>query len=72
MTVVDASPTGLVLITNLDPSSRVLRDGYARHVDEMLTWSLDEIGVPGLFKEMEVESTSSIETPDQISARFWL
>jgi hypothetical protein len=72
MTVLDASPTGLVLITNLDPTNTKLREGYAGYVDEMLSWNLDEIGVEALFAEMEVESTSAIETSEQLGARFSL
>lgn len=72
MTVVDASPTGLVLITNLDPTSKKLSDGYPEYVSEMLSWSLDEIGVQALFHEMRVEPTSVIEIDEQFTARFWL
>lgn len=72
MTVLDSRPTGLVLISNLDPTNTKLRDGYAGHVEEMLSWDLDEIGVEALFAEMEVESTSAIATSEQLAARFSL
>ena len=72
MTVVDASPTGLVLVTNLDPGSCALRRGYAGHVEQMLGWSLDEIGIAGLFAELEVQPTSAVASHHQLTARFWL
>jgi hypothetical protein len=72
LSVLDASPTGLVLITNLDPASKTLRENYVRYIDEMLSWNLEEIGISALFREMNIESTSAIETHDQLTARFWL
>lgn len=72
MTVLDANPTGLVIITNLDPASTALRRDYAAHVDRMLGWLLEEIGIRNLFNEMQVEPTAAIASHHQITARFWL
>lgn len=72
LTVLDAAPTGLVLITNLDPENKKLAEGYASYVEEMLSWDLDKIGVASLFEEMKVEPTSAIEAHEQLTARFWL
>ena len=58
--VVDAPPTGLVLVTNLDPHSTVLADGYDGFVQEMLSWDLSEIGVQRHFNDMQVRSTSEL------------
>jgi hypothetical protein len=70
MTALDAPPTGLVLITNLSPTSTTLSEGYDKYVEEMLSWSLDDIGISALFNEMQVESTSAIETNDRLKSRF--
>ncbi len=72
ITALNAQPTGLVLITNLDPDSRVLVDGYANCVAAMMGWHLPDIGVGAFMAEMEVQQTSSVWTDEQITARFWL
>jgi hypothetical protein len=51
-TVLDSAPTGLVVITNLDPQSRVLLDNYAAIVREMMSLSLEQIGLEELFSMM--------------------
>lgn len=72
MTVLDAAPTGLVLITNLDPNNKKLYEDYSDCVTKMMSWSLDEIGVAALFNEMQVAPTSSIENNEQLTAHFYL
>jgi len=71
-TVLDAAPTGLVLITNLDPANTSLADDYQGCVAEMMSWNLQEIGIPRLFEELNVESTAVLAADDLITARFWL
>jgi hypothetical protein len=72
ITVVDAAPTGLVLITNLDPRSTVLSDGYAGFVRQMMGWSLEEITLPGYYREIGVESAQNLHLHEDITARFWM
>ncbi len=72
MTVLDSMPTGLVLITNLDPNNNVLSENYAKLVQQMLDWDLEEIGTTELFAEMRVVSASKLQTNEDISQRFWL
>ena len=62
MTVLDCSPTGLVLITNLDPGNQVLSRGYAGFVETMRSWELADIGVQNLFAEMAVQPASALES----------
>jgi hypothetical protein len=71
-TTLDAPPTGLVLITNLDPASTALIDRYDEHVRTMLGWSLAEIGLAQHVAEMQVEPTSNYVTSEQLTTRFWL
>ncbi len=71
-TTLDAPPTGLVLITNLDPGSTALADRYDEHVRTMLGWSLTEIGLSQHAAEMQVEPTSDYITSEQLTTRFWL
>ena len=71
ITCLDSAPTGLVLVTGLDPSSTFISDHYAALVREMMGWSLEEIGLDRYFEEMELGSTEHFQTEDQITARFW-
>ena len=70
--MLDAAPTGLMLITNLDPANRRLEGNYNAHVAEMLTWSLEDIGLPDYHHEMEVQSTHRFERHEDLTTRFWL
>ena len=72
MAVLDASPTGLVIVTNLDPSNRELSGSYQACVRDMLGWHIPEIGIEQLHAELNVEPTSVLAEDDQITARFWL
>lgn len=72
MTVLDSSPTGLVLITNLDPGSAVLSDGYFRLVQGMLAWDLPEIGIVALFAEMGISPASELQAHEDITRKFYL
>lgn len=72
ITVLDCHPTGLVLVTNLDPVSRILPDGYDGHVRDMLAWDLDTIGLPDLMAEFDLEPASVIGTHEGVTRRFWL
>lgn len=71
-TTLDAPPTGVVLITNLDPGSQALSNRYDEHVRTMLSWSLTEIGLWQHAAEMQVESTRDYVTSEQLTTRFWL
>ena len=71
-TVIDSSPSGLVLVTNLDPQSTVLSDEYAAIVREMMSLSLEQIGLGKFFSMINLEATSVIETKERMSQRFWL
>ena len=66
MTVLDSAPTGLVVISNLDPGSRQLSEQYEDMVSEMLSWDLDAIGVGNLFAEMGIQGTSVLEDEETI------
>jgi len=72
ISALDAQSTGLVLITNLSPASRVLSEGYAQHVKAMLSWDLQELGLPSIHQELGVESAFNLTTDEQVTGRFWL
>jgi hypothetical protein len=70
MIVLDAAPTGLVLITNLDPQNNMLSESEDQFVEEMMSWSLEEITLAGYYKEIGVESEINLRQPEQIRARL--
>ena len=72
LTVLDSNPTGLVLITNLDPASRMLEDQYSALVQEMLSFDLAKIGVQSLFAEMNVQSSEMVLRHEELTKHFWL
>lgn len=72
VTVLDCVPTGLVLVTNLDPESQVLMEGYDGFVRQMLDWDLDKIGVHALLAEFQVEAASLAQMHEDLTQRFWL
>ena len=68
----DASGTGLLILTNLDPANRTLSENYAAFVDEMLSWNLDEIGIENYFSEIGAVSTDTVKRHEDITQKFWL
>lgn len=70
--VLDALPTGLVLVTNLDPSNEALRINYGKIVSEYRDVALINYGVQLLLKESNVMRTSDLETFDDMAKYFWL
>jgi len=69
ISVVDAPPTGLVLVTNLDPGNRVLQDNYQAIMDKYLTLDLGAYGVERLHREANLVSTEKFASADDF-ARF--
>ncbi len=57
ISVVDAPPSGLVLVTNLDPENHVLQDNYHAIVDTYLGYDLGVYGVKRLHHEANIAST---------------
>jgi hypothetical protein len=72
ITALDSPPTGMVLITNLNPESKLLVEDYSAITREMMSWSLDEIGIEDLFSMVKLESTAVIDNKERMAQRFWL
>ncbi|BAU92592.1 hypothetical protein MPPM_3987 [Methylorubrum populi] len=66
----DAYPTGLLLITNLDPKSSYLKENYRSHVKKMMSYDLSAIGFEKFYEEMGVVSTSVIDMPEKMTTHF--
>jgi len=72
ITVLDAPPTGLVCITNLNPRSTAIDDNYAEMVSEMHAQSLESMGIQGLLNTIRITSTAEIDSKEKLARRFWL
>jgi hypothetical protein len=68
----DAHPTGLVCITNLNPTSRVLFDRYEEIRDYMFSLDLNHIGIDKYFNSIGVRSTALIEGHENLTKYFWV
>lgn len=68
----DSGPTGMVLVTKLDPASTLLADRYWEIVDTMMSWQLEDGGLQRLHAELPVRSTALIDEPNKITSLFWL
>ena len=68
----DAVPTGLVLVTNLDPQSGVLERDYFRIVAEFTPLDLRQYGIRAFIDQLNVISTHRLQTFEEIASRLWL
>lgn len=66
MLCLDAGPTGIVLISGLDPYSTKLRNDYSAAVDEMMAMELADITVSGFLREMSVVSTATVQDHESL------
>lgn len=72
ITVLDALPTGLVLISNLDPSNTKLDENYSSVVTEFVDLDLAEFGISNLPQVRSIKPTASLATREDIWKHFWL
>lgn len=72
ITVVDCIPTGLVLITNLDPESRVLEQSYGDILAEYSKPLIDRAEYDQFWANVKIVPSSELVRLDQIAARYWL
>lgn len=70
--VLDAAPTGLVLVTGLDPASTVLQERYFDIVEEYQALDLAAIGLADFVAAQQVRSTRSLVTQADFACNFWL
>lgn len=65
----DAPPTGLIIITNLNPANRELDDRYFDLIDSPFT--RDE-GLPDFIRSLGLQSTAAIDSHGKMSGYYWL
>lgn len=69
---VDASPTGLILVTNLDAKSSNLEDNYFKICEEFGSLSILDYGLERFVSELPLISTAEFQDLTTIARRFWL
>ena len=72
ITAYNAPPTGLIAVTNLDPSSHALELNYAEMIEEARNWKLDQAALKAYQNKLSIDSTSALMSLEQIASRFWL
>jgi hypothetical protein len=71
--VMDCPPTGLVAITRVDPSSRILADSYYEIMDEYAGSVMDESRLRSFWEELEMtDSRQLCDEPDLLTELFSL
>jgi hypothetical protein len=68
----NSPPSGLILITNLDPASSVLSSGNYDMVEEFRDLDLAALDPAALAEMFQTMSTDLFETAEQLSQYFWL
>ncbi|MFP7672311.1 class I SAM-dependent methyltransferase [Marivita sp. S0852] len=57
--IVDAAPTGLVIVSSLDPSNRALEKNYDAILEEFLDVELDSYGVDRYFSSFPIQDAQT-------------
>ncbi len=70
--VFDAPPTGLALVTRLDPDNDSLRRNYYQIVEEMRAVKLEDIGLTKFAESLSIQPTSLLRYRRDASTMFWL
>jgi hypothetical protein len=68
----DAPPTGLVCVTNLDPTSTLLEDDYFNLVEPFADPAPDAANFAAYHETVGVRSTREIERAEDMARFFWL
>ncbi|WP_342071033.1 glycosyltransferase family protein [Yoonia algicola] len=56
--ILDAAPTGLVIVSNLDPHNTVLEDNYDEILRDFVSVSLQDYGVDRYFSALDIQSAA--------------
>jgi hypothetical protein len=70
--IVDAAPTGLVLVTHLDPTSKLLQEKYFDIVKAWADVDFRQYGIDKFYGEIAIESTDAYLTFEELASKFWL
>ncbi len=67
---VDCAPTGLVCVSNLDPTSTVLRDRYCEIVDEFAAMPNDKEALEAFYQDRRIVSAAEVTSDFRQSLYF--
>lgn len=70
--VLDCPPTGLILVTNLDPNSEVLTSKYSEIIQEFAEVELDDYGFQRFLEACSLKQSKDYVSFESISKYFWL
>lgn len=70
LVALDCAPTGLILMTGLNPLSTVLEENYTQISHEMSNFGQEEF--EKFWDELEITKESSLFSFEDISIHFWL
>jgi len=65
--VLDCPPSGLTVISNLDPESKVLEESYEKIVKEYMDLSIESFGTRNLLDELKIESSRNPQTFEDLA-----
>jgi hypothetical protein len=68
----NATPNGLIAITNFNPTSEVLTERYFDITTQSRKTSLQQYGVEKYLQELNIQDTRTISTFEDIAELFWL
>lgn len=72
ITVLDCAPTGLVMITNLDPNSCELAVRYGEIIGAHSSANIDRAEFDLFWENVSITAAGSLQRHDQLSTKFWL
>ncbi len=70
ITYLDCPPTGLVAITNLDPDSSTILDGYFSIVREFI--EVDGKALKEFYSRLALTKSADLQSHEEITKLFWL
>jgi hypothetical protein len=68
----NAVPTGLILITNLAPASRLLRDNYFSLIEEFRGQDLARYNIRRYIDSLQIMDTAAFQKTTDIAKYVWL
>lgn len=70
ITYLDCPPTGLVAITNLDPKSSAIHDGYFSIIREFM--EADGSALKELYSRLILTKSADLQSHEELTKLFWL
>ena len=67
----DAPPTGLILVTGLNPESRILDELYFDIMEEFAALDLQQLGIQSYIDSLNVKPAAMLGSAHEFSRLFW-